>query len=609
MFLVFIFKSTPFILSTMCGIIAYIGSKRREAPRLLFDGLRRLEYRGYDSWGMALIGNPSIEVHKRVGAITEARFLLNNNGACFHAVLGHTRWATHGGVSEKNAHPHLDCTGKIAVVHNGIIDNYLELKEMLLNKGHVFTSDTDTEVVPHLIEEEMKSGKSFGTAFLEAIKKLEGSYAIISACKDSRALLCAKKDSPLVIGVASHGYFVASDPVGFLEHTRDVIFLDDHELAVVTPEGVSIFDFQEEKIKRKQTHTIDWDLERVEKHNYPYFMEKEIMEQKETVVRAVLQSEDTVKRVVDMFNNAYGVFFVACGSSYYAALASSYIFSKVARKHINMVDASEFKYYKDFITPKTLVVAISQSGETADVLDAVKTAKKKKAKILAITNVMGSTLMRLSDFTVHLNCGPEICVVSTKAFTAQLAILELIAHALMDKEVEVKRAYREVSRNIEEILNEKNRAKLDALAKTIKDKEHVFCIGRGVSHAIALEAALKIKEVTYIHAEGFAGGALKHGPLALIEEGTPCVVFAPDDETYDDIISNATEIKSRGGMIIGVGSRKHDVFDSFIKVPSLPFGTHLLSIIPIQYLAYRMAVLRGLNPDKPRNLAKSVTVK
>ncbi len=592
----------------MCGIVGYIGRKREELQDIILDGLRKLEYRGYDSWGIALVSNPSVAVKKYVGAISEAT-LRFDDGVNAHAAIGHTRWATHGGVCEANAHPHLDCTGNIAIVHNGIIENYAELRRRLERKGHEFSSDTDSEVVAHLIEENMKAGMSFGMAFREAIRELKGSYAIIAAHGGSKALLCARKDSPLVIGMADHGHFICSDPVAFLEHTKKAIFLDDHEMGVVTENGVWIIDLERDVLKKKNPIIIEWDVSRAEKQGYPHFMEKEIMEQEDTILKAVMQPEKVIEKAARMLNEAYGVFFVACGSSYYAALASSYIFSKVAKKHINVVDASEFKYYEHFITPKTLVVAISQSGETADVLDAVKTAKKKKARIMAITNVMGSTLMRMADFTILMNCGPEICVVATKSFTAQLAILETLAYATVQKAKEVRKAYEDLVPHIRDVLSPGNRNFLDGLAERMVEKHHIFCIGRGISHAMALEAALKIKEVTYIHAEGFAGGALKHGNIALIEKGTPCIVFAPEDETHDEIVSNAMEVKSRGGWIIGIGSRRHEVFDEFIKVPHTEIGNAILSILPVQYLAYRIAVLRGYDPDKPRNLAKSVTVK
>ena len=349
--------------------------------------------------------------------------------------------------------------------------------------------------------------------------------------------------------------------------------------------------------------------EEAEKAGYEHYMEKEIHEQRETIIRAVSHDRKKIEKIAELIDNAFGVFFIGSGSSYYASLASSYIFSKIARKHINVVDASEFGYYKHFLTPKTLVVAVSQSGETADVLDAVKKAKEKNAKILAITNVITSTLARMSDYLLPMQAGPEICVLSTKTYTSQLALLTLLAYTLAGKYREGKEKIIKSTRYVNEILSSQNKKSLEELAEKLKDKKDVFCIGRGVSYALALEAALKIKEVTYIHAEGFSGGFLKHGTIALIEKGTPCIVFAPKDETYREIISNAQEVKARGAFVIGVSPERHEVFDYWIRVPDLEEATAIVNIIPIQYLAYRIAKLKGHNPDKPRNLAKSVTVK
>ena len=588
----------------MCGIIGYAGS--RPALNYILEGLKRLEYRGYDSWGVALKSNPSLIVKKYVGPISRHEFTLKNADA--RIGIGHTRWATHGKVDEKNAHPHVCCENKIAVVHNGIIENYAELRAYLEKEGHAFKSETDTEVIAHLIEEHMKKGMSFGMAFKEAVKRLKGSYAIVAIHLEKDAMLCAKKDSPLVVGIADHGYFVASDAPAFIEHTRDVVFLEDHEMAVLK-DGLYVIDLKDEKMVKKRIQRIDWNVEQARKGNHKYFMEKEIMEQKESLRHALSQSKEVIKKAADMLNEAYGVFFVACGSSYHAALAASYVFSKIAKKHVNVVDASEFRYYLDFVTPKTLVIAISQSGETADVLDAVKNAKRKNAKVMAITNVMGSSLMRLADFTILMNCGPEICVVATKSYTAQLAILLLLAHAIVKKDEEGREELEKAINHLSTMLSGNFLKKMDSIAERMKDKEHIFCIGRGMSYATALEAALKIKEVTYLHAEGFAGGALKHGNIALIENGTPCIVFAPLDETYDEIISNAMEVKSRGGWIIGISPRHSEVFDDWIEVPDFGLASAVLNIVPIQYISYRMAVLLGLDPDKPRNLAKSVTVK
>ncbi len=585
----------------MCGIIGYIG--KRNASELVFHGLKRLEYRGYDSWGIAAKLENGIFAKKAVGAIGDAEQSVPQA----KIAIGHTRWATHGNVSEINAHPHFCCRKSIAVVHNGIIENYVELRKELERLGHEFVSDTDTEVIAHLIEEFLKNGYTFEHALCETVKKLEGSYAIVMLNKEEDRLYFAKKDSPLCIGIAEHGIFLASDPIAFLEHTNKIIFLDDKEFGYAASKP-KIFDINGNE-KEKKIITVEWKLEEAEKAGYEHYMEKEIHEQRETIIRAVSHEKRKIEKIAELIDNAFGVFLIGSGSSYYACLASSYIFSKIAKKHVNVVDASEFGYYKHFLTPKTLVVAVSQSGETADVLDAVKKAKEKNAKILAITNVISSTLARVSDYLLPMQAGPEICVLSTKTYTSQLALLTLLAYTLAGRYEEGKEKIIKAARHVEEILSQENRKYLEKLAEILKDEEHVFCIGRGVSYALALEAALKIKEVTYIHAEGFSGGFLKHGTIALIEDGTPCIVFAPKDETYREIISNAQEVKARGGIIIGISPENHEVFDYWINVPDLKEATAIVSIIPIQYLAYRMAKLKGYNPDKPRNLAKSVTVK
>lgn len=585
----------------MCGIIGYIGNKN--ASELVFKGLKKLEYRGYDSWGIAIKNGNEFLAKKTVGAIGDAElsFPEANIG------IAHTRWATHGNVSEINAHPHFCCKKEIAVVHNGIIENYFELRRELEKLGHEFVSNTDTEVIAHLIEEFLEKGYEFDKAFREAVKKLEGSYAIVVMNKNGNTLYFAKKDSPLCIGLADHGIFIASDPVSFLEHTNKIIFLEDNEIGYVKEEP-KIFDINGNE-KKKNYVIVDWKSEEAEKAGYEHYMEKEIHEQRETIIRAVSNERKRIEEIAELIDNAFGVFFIGSGSSYYASLTASYIFSKIAKKHINVVDASEFAYYKHFLTPKTLVIAVSQSGETADVLDAVKKAKEKHAKILALTNVISSTLARISDYVLPMQAGPEIGVVSTKTYTSQLALLTLLAYTLAGRYEEGKKKIIKAAKYVEEILSKENKALLDKLAEKLKDKEHVFCLGRGVSYALALEAALKLKEVTYIHAEGFSGGFLKHGTIALIENSTPCIIFAPKDETYREIISNAQEVKARGAFVIGISPENHEAFDYWIKTPDLEEATAIVNIIPVQYLAYKIAKLKGYNPDKPRNLAKSVTVK
>ncbi len=586
----------------MCGIIGYVGNKN--APDLVYNGLKRLEYRGYDSWGLAFKNGSEINIEKHVGPVTEAQALNVKSNIS----LGHTRWATHGKVSEINAHPHYSCNKEVVLVHNGIIENYSEIKKFLSERGHKFRTETDTEVIAHLIEEELKSNNNVLEAFSSALKKLKGSYAIVMMVNGDGNLYFARKDSPLVVGISDHGIFLASDPSAFIEETKKVMFLDDGEFGY-TNGVVKIFDIETGKEKQKEVKELDWDLEKANKGGYDYYMEKEIFEQSESLINTVSIPKEEIDKVTEMIKNAFGVFFIGSGSSYHAALVGSYVFSKISKFHVNVVDASEFIYYLDFLTPETLVIAISQSGETADVLDAVKKARKKGSKVVAITNVIGSTLARISDFTLHMNAGIEIGVASTKTFTSQLALLYLLAYNLAGRYEEAKENIEKVAKTLDKVLNGGMGNRLDEISEMLKEKEHIFVIGRGISHAVAYEAALKLKEITYIHAEGFSGGFLKHGTIALIEKGTPLIVFAPNDETYDEIISNAEEVKARGGIIIGVSPKDNDVFDYHIKVPDLGDVTAIASIIPIQYLSYKIAVLRGLNPDKPRNLAKSVTVK
>ncbi len=587
----------------MCGIVGYCGNN--PACGFVFDGLKKLEYRGYDSWGIATAGDSTITVSKKVGKISG--FSVENMAHKGFLGIGHTRWATHGGVSEENTHPHLCCSGAVAVVHNGIIENYEELKKELTLAGHTFSSETDTEVIAHLIGQLLK-GHVFREAVRIAASRLEGSFAFIALSNSSKDLVAVKNESPLVIGVKADGeYFVASDPSAFIEYTKNVVFLDDGQVAVLNS-ALNIERLDDGTPVSKKAVEIPWSGEQAKKGDFEHYMLKEISEQKSTI-KAAIASDKAILDVAKKINEAYGVFFVAAGSSLHAALSASYTFSKVAKKHINVVDASEFAYYEDFLTPKTLMIAISQSGETADLLSAVKAAKKKGVQIVSIVNVMGSTLMRESDSALLMNAGPEICVLATKSYTSQLAILHLLAYAVMGRFPEGKESLKKVADDVDNLVSEKSVTSIKALSEKLKDKDHVYVIGRGLSYPTALEAALKIKEVTYIHAEGFAGGALKHGTIALIEEGTPCIVFAPNDETYGDVINNAREIQARGGYIIGVSPKKSSVFDAWIEVPDAGENFPIVNIIPIQLLSYYLAVLRGLDPDKPRNLAKSVTVK
>ncbi|MBI2005380.1 MAG: glutamine--fructose-6-phosphate transaminase (isomerizing) [Candidatus Aenigmarchaeota archaeon] len=589
----------------MCGIIGYIG-KQNVAP-ILFNGLKRLEYRGYDSAGIATLAS-GFHVKKDVGKVDEIHQRLNFLDIPGTIGVAHTRWATHGGVTKENSHPHVDCEEKIAVVHNGIIENYQELKRNLISLGHKFRSQTDTEVIPHLIEEIMKKGKNFHDATISTVKSLEGSYAIIVLDKNERKLIAARKGSPLVLGVSDSGYFAASDIPAFLEHTKNVVYMQDYDLVQLTDNGFKVFNSLENREVERKIDTIDWDIKQAEKGEFEHFMLKEISEQVETVQKAVQQDKKIIDDVVRNIRNAHGVFLIGSGTSYHACLTASYILSKISKMHVNVVLASEFPNYEHFITSKTLLFAVSQSGETADVLEAVKIAKLKSSKIISIVNVLGSSLTRTSDSFLSLNAGPEICVLATKSYTSQLALFTLLSYALAGKYDEGKKKLNYLWNVIYQLTSATTRSKIKELAEILKEKNNIFLIGRGLQYATALEAALKIKEVSYIHAEALAGGELKHGTIALIENGTPCIVFVSEDNEKE-VLSNAMEIKSRGGLIIGVSPKNNDIFDFWIKVPEAHNENPIVQIIPIQILAYQLALLRGLDPDRPRNLAKSVTVK
>ena len=589
----------------MCGIIGYIGTKK--ASPILLKGLKNLEYRGYDSAGMAVLGE-ELRYKKGAGKIEEIKERINFLSLEGNAGIAHTRWATHGKVEDENAHPHLDCTGRIAIVHNGIIENYKDLKRRLSDSGHEFRSETDSEVIAHLIEEGISRGLSFEQAFKAAISKLEGSYAVLAIKEGEERILAARKGSPLVVGISEHGTFLSSDLPSFLEWTTKVVYLREYDVVVADKERFRIYNLNEgEGEVYRPIDTADWSDEQIKKGGFEHYMLKEIVEQSETVQGAITQDREEVYKLVEDIKSGFGVFFTGCGSSYHACLAGSYLFSKVAKTHVNVVLASEFENYEHFLTEDTLVFAVSQSGETADVLEAVKAAKSRGSKVVSIVNRVGSSLVRESDCSFLMNAGPEICVLSTKTYTSQVALMTLLAYALADRYDEGISRLKALYMDIYNITSRVMREHICSLAKILANKEHIYLIGRGLQYATALEAALKIKEVSYIHAEAFTGGELKHGPLALIEQNTPVIVFAAR-ENMKKILSNTNEAKARGASIVGVSSESADIFDFWIKVPECGDLNPVIQIIPMQILAYQLAVLRGLDPDKPRNLAKSVTV-
>ncbi|MBO8173866.1 MAG: glutamine--fructose-6-phosphate transaminase (isomerizing) [Thermococcus sp.] len=601
----------------MCGIIGYIGE--RKACNVIVDGLKRLEYRGYDSVGVVTEADGKLHIKKGAGKIDELKEKLSLLEMPGKRGIGHTRWATHGIPNDVNAHPHTDCSGEIAIVHNGIIENYLELKEELLQKGHKFKSDTDTEVIAHLIEDALKDFKNFEDALRYALLRLKGSFALgIIYTRDKEHLYFVRNESPLVLGIGDGEMFAASDIPAFLPYTNKVVFLDDGEYAVVTKNSFVVKDLKTGKIKDKKVHEISWTLEMAEKQGFPHFMLKEIHEQPKAIKEAIYGNAEVIDQVAREIANYEKIFIVAMGTSYHAAIVGKYLFQRLTKKAPVVEDASEFRYeFEDLVDENTLVIAITQSGETADTLAAIRLAKKRGAKVLSIVNVVGSMATRISDLVLYTHAGPEIGVAATKTYTTQLTVLTMLAIALarhlktVDEEYlrELEAQLYEMPKYVEVALGYEN--KIKALAEELKEKRDFFYIGRSVSLATALEGALKLKEISYIHAEGLSAGELKHGPLALIEDGVPVVAVAPSGKTFDKMMSNIQEAKARGALIISLGDNEEleKVSDIVIKMPKVnEVLSPIVYIVPLQLLAYHLAVLRGNDPDKPRNLAKSVTV-
>ena len=584
----------------MCGIIAYKGGKN--ASEVVLEGLKNLEYRGYDSWGIAGLSASGIEVVKNVGKISEVGKIKINS--CNIAV-GHTRWSTHGAVTDANAHPHVDCTGKIAVVHNGIIENYQELKRSL--GSHKFTSETDTEILPHMIEEKLNS-MNFEKAVKEVSRQIKGRSAFVVISSDSGGIVAVRKGTPLIVGTGKDEFFIASDINAFLKHTNRVQYLDDNEMAVIGSTA-RFLRIEDSETVSKRIVEIDWKPEEAKKEGYRHFLIKEIMEQKDTLWRAINQDESKITSVASDINRAYGTFLVGCGTAGKVCMTGEYLFSKIASRHVNAYVASEFPNYSHYLTPESLIIAISQSGETGDVLEAIDAAKKKGSKVISLLNVFGSTMMRASDEYFMVNAGMERAVISTKATTAQLAVTTLLAYASAGKLQEGKRLLISVAESVNDMLNPRYETRIKELAGKLKDQNDLYIIGRSLNYPIALEAAIKLQESAYVHAQGFAGGELKHGPLALIEKGTPCIALIANDEVRDEMLSNASEIKSRGGYIIGIAPENNEIFDYWIKVPDAGNASPIVNVIPVQMLAYHLALERGVNPDYPRNLAKVITTK
>jgi glucosamine--fructose-6-phosphate aminotransferase (isomerizing) len=591
----------------MCGIIGYCG-KLSAAP-IAFEALKRVEYRGYDSAGISTIDKGKMQTSKGIGKLDAVELDTQMSMLTGNIAIGHTRWATHGGVTTANAHPHSDCDKTVSIVHNGTIDNYQELRKELSEKGHKLVSETDTEVIPHLIEDELKAGRSLKEAVLATATKLEGSYAFLAiACSEPDIIIGMRKESPLAIGICDNGVFAGSDALVFPEYVDRLFPLADNELVVMKQNEVEFFDSSGEKLC-KDTININIREQTADKQGYEFYMLKEILEQPQSLENAVAQNKEHFHSIALDILRAGQVIVTACGTSRYAALVGRYLFSKVGRKFCDVVMASEFGYFADSVDKNTVVLAISQSGETADVIEGVKKAKAAGAQIISIINRPMSMLSDLSDRVILLNCGPELCVAATKSFLSQLVVFYLLSYSMVNAFDEAVDTLNNLKGEISQAISWNNRS-LEKLCKELKNKRDFYYIARGINFAIASEGALKLKEISYIHAEGMPAGELKHGTLALIEQDTPVVVISPDDYTYRETLSNAIEAKSRGAYIIAISDKENDIYDFWVKIPKVDELLYpIITVIPLQLLAYHMAVRLGYNPDRPRNLAKSVTVK
>ena len=609
----------------MCGIVGVIS--KGNVSEKIFNGLANLEYRGYDSVGMCFITNKKFDIKKGVGKLEEVHRKVNFLKLSGNIGIGHCRWSTHGGVTKRNAHPHVDCKNKISVVHNGIIENYSELKEELIKNGHKFYSQTDTEVIAHLIEDNLKNCK-IEDAVRHALQKMEGSYALgILFADEPNKLVAARNESPLIIGVGKDENFIASDVPSILSHTKRVIYLEDKEIAVLTEDNVRIFSLEGNE-KKKKVHTINWSAEAAQKQGYKHFMLKEIHEQPRAIADTL---NERIRNSDIVFGNEIGlaneflrrikrIVIVACGTSWHAGLVGEFMFEELTKIPTEVEYASEFRYRHPLMSKDTLVIGISQSGETADTLAAMKEAKKFGVKTLAICNVMGSSITRVADGVIYTRAGPEIGVASTKAFTTQLAVLYLftillakLRKTLNNEQIKhMIEGIRKIPLQLQSVLDEDE--EILECAELYHKNQNSLYLGRGVNFPIALEGALKLKEVSYIHAEGYPAAEMKHGPIALIDKNMPVLFIAPHDiYTYKKVLGNIEEVKARGGIIIAVATEgdkeipkkaKHTIF-----IPKTLYTlSSILAVVPLQLLAYHIADKLGRDIDKPRNLAKSVVV-
>lgn len=609
----------------MCGIVGYIGEKN--CVPILINGLKRLEYRGYDSAGIGIINNGKSEIVKNKGKVSVLEENVNNLQLTANIGIGHTRWATHGIPNEINAHPHSNESGSLFLIHNGIIENYRTIKTDLQNLGYKFTSDTDSEVLVHLIDYFINKGYDLCKAVQFALNEVVGTYGIaVIYNNEPDKLIVARKGSPLVVGLGENENFIASDVSALLSYTKQIVYLDDGELAVITKDGFTVKTISDKEIQ-KEVHEISISLEEIDKSGYPHFMLKEIMEQPDSVWNSMrgrlLHEEGTAKlggisEVMDRLVNSNRIILSACGTSWHAGLVGEYMIENFTQIPTEVEYASEFRYRNPIISKDDTVILISQSGETADTLAALREAKNRGALVLGICNVVGSTIARESEAGVYIHAGPEIGVASTKAFTSQLVVLALITLLVARKKNlsaaegrVIVEALQDLPEKVYQCL--KLNETIEQIANEFKDASNFLYLGRGYNFPVALEGALKLKEISYIHAEGYPAAEMKHGPIALIDENLPVVFIAPKDSTYEKVISNIEEVKARGGRLIAIASENDNDIDELvdysIKIPdTVEMLRPILTSIPLQLLAYHIAVKKGLNVDQPRNLAKSVTV-
>jgi glucosamine--fructose-6-phosphate aminotransferase (isomerizing) len=586
----------------MCSIIGYYGNEI--AAPIIVKGLKRMEYRGYDSVGVATESNSKIELKKGVGKVEEVNAKIQLDTLPGKVGIGHTRWATHGKVTDENAHPHSSNSGELAIVHNGIIENFEQLKKELEKDGYVFKSETDSEVIANLLQKNYEITKNIKNAIIKTVSELKGHYAFVAMFENGQ-LAAARFHEPLIVGIGKNSYFLSSDVLGFIEQTDNAIYIENGNFVIIDKDKLQILDFNGESVKQQITK-VSKEFADVYKGDYAHFTLKEISEQPDTIFKAGENTKDAIKNAANYIKNSNNIYITGSGTSYNAALIAKQVLAKYAKIKADAIISSELQFSSDIIEPNSTLIAISQSGESADVLDAVNIVKKVNCKVISIVNSLTSSLARESDIVIGMNCGPEIGVAATKSFTSQMIVIYKITEELCNGKFEI--SYKEISESISKILE--NHAQIRHIAKEIKEISDIYVLGRGIHYPIAIESALKLKELTYIHAEGIPGGELKHGPLALMDSNVFVIIINPNDSTYSDTLTSAREIKARGAKIIGISDEKSDVYDYWIEIPKTSELAYPISeTIPIQLLSYYAAIEKDADPDYPRNLAKSVTVK